>query len=141
LGRWITLLLAGPLLRISLLRIALLSLWRTGLNRGRSRGHVGLRHRRLAAWRRRRGAELAQPVFELPVAELEFLVLAGQLPELVFQPLDPHFQIGVVRLHLALRSALLRTLPRERDLCGRGLRRQAQHRSDRRGTGSMEESG
>ena len=119
LGRRITLLLAGPLLRISLLRIALLSLWRTGLNRGRSRGHAGLRDRRLAAWRRRRGAELAQPIFELPVAELEFLVLAGQLPKLVFQPLDPHFQVGVVGLRRSLRGTLRRTLPRKRDLCER----------------------
>jgi len=137
----IALLLASPLLRITLLRIALLPLWRTGLNWRRSRCRTGLRHRRLAAWRRRRGAELAQPILELPVAELQLLVLAGQLPELVFQPLDPHFQVGVVGLPLDLRRALLRTLPRERDLCGRGLHRQAQHRGDRRGTGSIEESG
>jgi hypothetical protein len=68
---------------------------------------------------------------------LQFLVLAGQLPELVFQPLDPHFQIGVLGLHLALLGALLRTLPRERNLRGRGLHRQAQHHGDRRGTGSI----
>ena len=105
-GLRIALLLASPLLRITLLRIALLPLRRAGLNWRRRRGHAGLRHRRLAAWRRRRGAELAQPIFELPVAELQFLVLAGQLPELAFQPLDPHFQIGVIGLRLALRVAL-----------------------------------
>ncbi len=60
----------------------------------------------LATRRGRRGAKLTQPVLELAVAVLQFLVLAGQLPELVFQPLDPHFQIGVVRLRLALRGAL-----------------------------------
>ena len=141
LGLRIALLLPRPLLRIALLRIALLPLRRARLNGSRRRGHVGLRHRRLAARRGRRGAKLAQPLFELPVAVLQLLVLAGQLPELVFQPLDPHFQIGVVGLHLALRGALRRTLPRERDLCGRGLHRQDQHRGNRRGTGSIEKSG
>ena len=77
------------------------------------------------AGRRRRGAELAQPILELAVAVLQFLVLAGQLAELVFQPLDPHLQIGVVGLRLALRIALLlRTLPGKRDLGGCGLRGQ-----------------
>ena len=127
-------------LAITLLRIALLRLRRSGLNRGRSRGHVGLRHRRLAAWRRRRGAELAQPILKLAVTELQLLVLAGQLPKLVFQPLDPHFQVGVVRLHLALRGALRRTLPRERDLRGRGLHRQSQRHGNRRGAGGIEKS-
>ena len=65
----------------------------------------------LATRRGRRGAKLAQPILELAVAVLQFLVLAGQLPELVFQPLDPHFQIGVVGLRLALRIALLENAP------------------------------
>ena len=128
-------------LAITLLRIALLRLRRNRLDRGRSRSHAGLRHRRLTAWRRRRGAELAQPLFKLPVAELQLLVLTGQLPELVFQPLDPHFQVGVIGLRRDLRGALRSTFPRERDLCGRCLHRQTQHHGDRRGTGSIEESG
>ena len=104
------LVVAGLGLRIAcgcgcLLRIALLPLRRGGLSRRRGRGHVGLRGRRLAARRRRRGAELAQPIFKLAVAVLQLLVLAGQLPELVFQPLDPHLHIGVVGLRLALRIA------------------------------------
>ncbi len=134
-------LLARALLRIALLRIALLSLRRAGLNRGRCCGHVRLRSRGLATRRGRCGAKLAQPILKLAVAVLQFLVLAGQLPELVFQPLDPHFQIGVIRLRRDLRGALRRTLPRKCNLCGRGLHRQAQHRGDRRGTGSIEESG
>jgi hypothetical protein len=72
---------------------------------------------------------------------LQLLVLAGQLPELVFQPLDPHFQVGVIGLHLALRSALRRTLPRERDLCGRGLHGKNQRHGNRRGAGGIEKSG
>ena len=87
------------------------------------------------------GAKLAQPILELAVAILQFLVLAGQLPELVFQPLDSHFQVGVVGLRRGLRAALRRTLPRKRDLSGRGLRGQSQHRGNRRGAGSIEESG
>jgi hypothetical protein len=118
LGLRIALLLARPLLRITLLRIALLPLRRTGLNRRRSRGRAGLRHRRLATRRGRCGAKLTQPILKLAVTVLQFLVLAGQLPKLVFQPLDPHFQVGVIGLRLDLRGALRRTLPRERDLCG-----------------------
>jgi hypothetical protein len=63
------------------------------------------------------------------------------LPELAFQPLDPHFQIGVVGLRRGLRPTLRRTLPRERDLRERGLHGQAKHRGDGRGTGSIEKSG
>ena len=140
-GLRIALLLASSLLRITLLRIALLPLRRPGLDWRRRRGHAGLRHRRLAARCGRRGAKLAQPILKLAVAILQFLVLAGQLPELVFQPLNPHFQVGVIRLRLDLRGPLRRTLPREGDLCGRGLHGQSQHRGDRRGTGSIEESG
>jgi hypothetical protein len=146
LGLRIALLLARPLLRITLLRIALLRitllpLRRAGLNWRRCRGHVGLRTRGLATRRGRCGAELTQPILKLAVTVLQFLVLAGQLPELVFQPLDPHLQVGIIGLGLDLLRALRRTLPRERDLCGRGLHRQSQHRGNRRGTGGIEESG
>ncbi|KRR09658.1 hypothetical protein CP49_35945 [Bradyrhizobium valentinum] len=125
-----------------MLRIALRPLRRAGLNWRRRRGYVGLlRTHGLATRRGRCSAKLTQPVLKLAVTVLQFLVLAGQLPELVFQPLDPHLQIGVIGLRLDLRGALWRTLPRKRDLCGRSLHRQAQHRGDRRGTGSIEESG
>ena len=45
-------------------------------------------------------AALQQPqaVLELPVAVLQFLVLAGELPQLIFQLLDPHFRIAIVGL-------------------------------------------
>ena len=60
LGLWIALLLASPLLRIALLRIALLPLRRAGLNWRRRRGHAGLRApaagRLAPAARRRAGA-------------------------------------------------------------------------------------
>ena len=84
------------------LRIARLA-WaagrRIGLRRRRHRGHAGLGHRRLAGRRRgRAAAELPQPLLELAVAILQFLVLAGQLPQLVFEPLDPHLEIGIVGL-------------------------------------------
>ena len=106
----------------------------------RCSGHVGLRG--LATRRGRRGAKLTQPILELAVTVLQFLVLAGQLPELAFQPLDPHLHITVVRLRLALRIALLlRAFPWERDLCGCCLYGQSQYRGSRRGAGRIEESG
>jgi hypothetical protein len=57
-----------------LLRIALLPLRRAGLNWRRGSGHVGLRG--LATRRGRRSAKLPQPILELAVTELQFLVLA-----------------------------------------------------------------
>jgi hypothetical protein len=53
---------------------------------------------------------------------LQFLVLARQLPQLIFQPLDPHFSVGIV------------------GLC-ESLRRQRQHRGDGRSAGEPEKSG
>ena len=43
-------------------------------------------------------AELPQPLLKLAVAILQLLVLAGQLPQLVFKPLDPHLEVGIVGL-------------------------------------------
>ena len=43
-------------------------------------------------------AKLPQPLFELAVAVLQFLVLAGELAQLVLQPLDAHFRIRIIRL-------------------------------------------
>ena len=84
------------------LRLALsLPCGRTGLlHRRRNCSDAGLRHRWLA--RRtcsgRAAAELPQPLLELAVAILQLLVLAGQLPQLVFEPLDPHLEIGIIGL-------------------------------------------
>ncbi len=90
---------------------------------------------------RRRRAELAQPLFELAVAVLQFLVLAGQLPELLLEPLDPHFRVAVIGLFLLPRGTLLRTLPWKRELRGGDLHGRSQHHGDRRGAGSVKESG
>ncbi len=42
-----------------------------------------------------------QALFELPVAVLQLLVLAGELPQLVLKLLDAHFRIGIVGLRQA----------------------------------------
>ena len=128
-------------MRIGLLRIALLPLRWAGLNLGRRSRHAGLRDRGLAAGRDRRAAELAQPLLKLAVSVLQFLVLAGELPQLVLEPLDPHIRVGIVGLRLALWGALRGTFPWKRDLCGRGLHRRSQHHGDRRGAGSVKDSG
>ena len=78
----------ATLLRIRLLRLR----GRPRLNRRWRGSHARLRRCGLAArcWC---CTELTQPLFELPVAVLQFLVLPGQLTELLFQPLDPHFRV------------------------------------------------
>jgi len=68
------------------------------LLRRRHRRDIGLARRRLSALSGWLAAKLAQPLLELAVAILQLLVLAGQLPQLVFEPLDPHFGIGIVGL-------------------------------------------
>jgi hypothetical protein len=75
----------------------------------------------------RRGATLQRPqtVFELAVAVLQLLVLAGELPQLVLELLNAHFRIRILR----------------KGPGGQGLRRQHQHRGDRRGAGSFMKSG
>jgi hypothetical protein len=45
-----------------------------------------------------------QTLFKLPVAELQFLVLPGQLPDLIFQLLDPDLRIEIVGLRQRLRA-------------------------------------
>ena len=123
------------LLRIGLLRgrllIAGLRLLVAALLRIRRRlpvAGIGLRgcggHVRLG-WRRCgrcwwRGAKLTQPLFELPVAILQFLVLAGDLPELVLQPLDAQFEVGIL---------------------GKSLRGKSEHRSSGRGERKRVKSG
>ena len=101
--------LIAPLrLAIAWLRLAIarLSLRRSirciGLRR-RIGGNAGLGDRRLAASYGRRAAELPQALFQLTVAVLQLLVLAGQLPQLVLQPLDPHLHIRIIGLGESLR--------------------------------------
>jgi hypothetical protein len=48
--------------------------------------------------------QLTQALFELAIAILQLLVLAGELPQLVFQPLNAHFRIRVIRLRQRLRG-------------------------------------
>ena len=65
----------------------------------RRRGHARLGDRGLtagAAWRA--ALKRSQAILELPVAVLQFLVLAGQLPQLVLKLLDAHFRIDVIGL-------------------------------------------
>jgi hypothetical protein len=49
-------------------------------------------------------ATLQQPeaLLELPVAVLQLLVLAGELPQLILKPLDLKFRVGVVGLRQSL---------------------------------------
>jgi hypothetical protein len=42
--------------------------------------------------------ELPQAILKLPVAVLQLLILAGELPQLVLKLLDPDFRIDVVSL-------------------------------------------
>jgi hypothetical protein len=39
-----------------------------------------------------------QALFELPVAVLQLLILAGELPQLILKPLNSHFRVGVIGL-------------------------------------------
>ena len=43
-----------------------------------------------------------QPLFELPVAVLQLLVLAGELPQLILKLLDAHFRVDGVGLRKSL---------------------------------------
>jgi len=44
------------------------------------------------------GLKLPQALFELAVAILQLFVLAGQLPQLILEPLDAHFRIDIIGL-------------------------------------------
>jgi hypothetical protein len=61
-----------------------------------------------------------QAVFELPVAVLQLLILAGELPQLILKLLNSHFRIIGLR---------------------RYLRGQRQHRGDGRGARNSMKSG
>jgi len=66
--------------------------------------------------------ERPQALLQLSVAILQFLVLPGELPELVLKPLDPKFQVAIVGLREGLGSS-------------------GEHRSNRRGPGNHMNSG
>lgn len=83
-------------LRSLLLLRRLLAIARGDL-RGRHGRDVGL-CRRLSGRTLRAALELADAILELAVAILQLFVLAGELAQLVLQPLDPHLGVAVVRL-------------------------------------------
>jgi len=77
---------------------------RIRLDRG-SRSDVGLADSRLTAGRGLRAA-LKQPqaLFELPVSVLQLLILAGELPQLILELLNPHFRINILGLRESVRT-------------------------------------
>src|SRR5579859_124235 len=107
----VTALIAGLITRLG----RLLVIARRGLRR-RRRGDAGL----LPLRRLWVGPELPQLLLEQLIAVLQFLVLPGELPKLLFQLLDAHLRIRIIRL-------------------SKGLRRQKDQRGDRRGAGQLEE--
>ena len=68
--------------------------------RRRQRGDIGLGDGGRRSAGSALGAALKQPqaLFELPVAILQFLVLAGELPQLILELLNPHLRIDIVGL-------------------------------------------
>ena len=50
-------------------------------------------------------AALKQPqaIFELPIAILQLLILAGELPQLILKLLNPHFRVDPIGLCEGLR--------------------------------------
>jgi hypothetical protein len=75
-----------------------LPIGRTRLHR-RCRSDAGLGNRGLTAGGALRAAlKHSQAIFQLPVAVLQLLVLAGELPQLILKLLDPHFGIAIIGL-------------------------------------------
>jgi hypothetical protein len=66
--------------------------------------------------------ELPQALLELPVAILQLLVLAGDLPQLILKLLNSHFRVDIVGLRKCLRA-------------------KRQHRGENRGAGNSMKSG
>jgi len=94
--------------RGNLLIITRLALWlpdrRVRLHR-RRRGNVGLGDGRLTDGRARRAAlKRPQAILELPVAVLQFLILSGELPQLILKLLNSHFRVDVIGLRQRLRG-------------------------------------
>ena len=109
----------------NLLVIARLSLRRPirriCLDRGNC-GDVGLGGGLTAGRGLRAALKQPQALFELPVAVLQLLILAGELPQLVLKLLNPHFRVDIRRL------------------C-EGMRPERQHRGHGRGTCNSWKSG
>ena len=105
LGRWL------PVGRAGLRRSALWRCWA-----GRRGGRRGRPARR---------PEAPQALLELPVAILQFLILAGELPQLILELLNAHLRIVVIGL-------------RQRECLANDKR---QHRGHRRGAGNSMKSG
>jgi hypothetical protein len=91
----------GLRLRIALIGRALLAISGIELD-GRSDRNVRLSGWRSSRRRLRTALHLPQALLELAVAELQLLILAGELPQLILQPLDPQFRILVIRLRESL---------------------------------------
>jgi hypothetical protein len=56
----------------------------------------------------------SQPLLELAVAVLQLLILAGELPKLIFKLLDSNLGVDLVRLWQGLRQAGLRRAETQR---------------------------
>ncbi len=99
--------------------------WRLRRRQAPRRRWAGLPAAGRPARLRRAALKRPQPLLELPVAVLQFLVLAGELPQPVLELLDSHFQIGIIGL-----------------LRAEGLaNEQHQHRGNRHGAGNSMKSG
>jgi hypothetical protein len=110
---------------------------RAGLRRSH-RGDVGLAGRSLAARGDLRAAlEQPQPFFELPVAILQLLILAGQLPQLILELLNAQRRIFVIGLRQDLwcQDLLCQGSLQQR------LRTKRQHRRHCRDAGNSMKSG
>ena len=86
---------------------------------GRQRGRAGLgivgRNRAgLGRRRLRTSLKQSQPLLELAVAVLQLLILAGELPKLIFKLLDSNLGVDLVRLWQGLRQAGLRRAETQR---------------------------
>src|SRR5262249_42603942 len=86
--------------------LSALAPWLTIVRCGLRGGHgsvLRLRFRRRA--RRRRAALKVPPaLLKLPIAVLQFLILPGELPDGVFEPLDAQRRIALIRLRKDLRT-------------------------------------
>jgi hypothetical protein len=76
-------------------------------------------------WLCRTALQLAEPLFKLAIAVLQFFVLAGELAQLVFELLDAHFRIAVIGLRPRLRRQCKRRQCKRRDGKTRGKHRNA----------------
>jgi hypothetical protein len=70
----------------------------------------------------------SQTLFELAIAILQFLVLPGELAQLIFKLLNPHLRVDLIGLRLVLRQ-------------GRCLHAKTKHRGQRRGARNILKSG